>query len=105
MPVMPVMTMAKKLRGDHCQCGACGHYFNSTYAFDKHRTGDWTTRRCLTAAEMQAKGMVISATGWWLSSASKRPIPASDAITGAAIGSTPGTDSQFDDLPAEEAPA
>ena len=93
-----------KLRGDHCQCAACGLYFNSTYAFDKHRTGpythDLTTRRCLSVEEMTAKGMVISATGWWLSMASTRPIPPRHAITGAAIGSTPCLDSLSSDTPA-----
>lgn len=65
-----------KLRGDRCQCCACKAYFNSTYAFDKHRTGiyshDLTSRRCLTIPEMIAKGMSLSAKGFWITS--KRPI-------------------------------
>jgi hypothetical protein len=79
----------KELRGDHCRCSMCSLEFNSTYAFDKHRTGSWTARRCLSVEEMHAKGMVVSESGWWLSTASKRPIPASDAIAGAAIDATP----------------
>jgi len=98
-----------KLRGDHCRCsgapyGGCGEHFNSTYAFDKHRTGPWSARRCLSPDEMRAKGMVRNADGWWLSSASKRPIPASDAITGAAIGSPPSPDSVLAIEPAEALP-
>jgi hypothetical protein len=84
----------KNLRGDHCRCSGppytgCGEHFNSTYAFDKHRTGDYSNRRCLSPDEMRAKGMVQNAAGWWLSSASKRPMPQSPAITGAAIGADP----------------
>ena len=30
-----------KLTGDRNQCQACKEYFNSTHAFDKHRTGDF----------------------------------------------------------------
>ena len=93
--------MTVKLRGDHCQCAACGLYFNSTKAFDKHRTGPYThdlsTRRCLAVEEMHAKGMVISSTGWWITSA--RPILSAAVITGAAIGSTPCPDSLSDVSP------
>jgi hypothetical protein len=94
--------MSRMLRGDHSQCPGCGEYFNSTYAFDKHRTGRYAPmqRRCLSLDEMRALGMVISATGWWLSMASKRPILPSDAITGAAIGSTPCLGSPLGDVPA-----
>lgn len=57
------------LRGDHCQCAACSEYFNSTGAFDRHRSaphgGD---RRCLTPAEMLARRMAVSAAGWWVTS-------------------------------------
>lgn len=57
------------LRGDHCQCGACGEYFNSTHAFDKHRRGEYRNRRCLTTDEMVAAKMSKNADGWWISSA------------------------------------
>lgn len=47
-----------KLTGNRCQCGTCGAYFSRTSVFDKHRTGDFgTDRRCMTEAEMLAKGM------------------------------------------------
>ncbi len=56
------------LRGDKCQCRACGKYFRSTHAFDKHRTGDYETgRRCRTTQEMEAKGMA-EVNGWWVGS-------------------------------------
>jgi hypothetical protein len=87
----------RKLRGDHCKCPTCGEYFNSTRAFDKHRTGEYGARRCLSPDDMRVRGMVVSATGWWLTMASTRPILhtpgepflGSLAIQGAAIGSTP----------------
>jgi hypothetical protein len=59
-----------KLTGDRNQCCGCGEYFNSTFAFDKHRTGDFgKDRRCLKADEMEAKGMSKNARGFWISSA------------------------------------
>ncbi len=80
-----------KLRGDHCRCSpatGCGEYFNSTYAFDRHRTGKaGIDRRCRSVGEMLAAGMVVSSTGWWLSSASR--IGRGHAITGAAIATDP----------------
>jgi hypothetical protein len=72
------------LRGDHCQCAACGQYFNSTYAFDKHRVGDYTGRRCLTVDEMRAKGMAQKPEGWWISSIARGYV-----IQGKAIGIDP----------------
>jgi hypothetical protein len=58
------------LSGDRNQCQGCKEYFNSTFAFDKHRTGDFgKDRRCMTAEEMQARGMVKNAAGFWVSSA------------------------------------
>jgi hypothetical protein len=67
--------MNRVLRGDHCQCSGppyrgCGQHFNSVRAFDKHRTGEWTNRRCLTVDEMGAKGMALSSTGFWVSNPS-----------------------------------
>ena len=58
-----------KLRGDRCQCTACGLYFNSTAAFDKHRVGDHRVtrdRRCLTPQQMQERGMEQTSEGWWV---------------------------------------
>ena len=59
----------RKLTGDHNCCPTCGEYFNSTRAFDKHRTGDFeprSSRRCLTTGEMSAIGMARNGGGWWV---------------------------------------
>jgi hypothetical protein len=45
-----------KLSGDRNQCCACGQLFSKD-------------RRCLTVAQMYAKGMSINAAGFWISSA------------------------------------
>lgn len=59
-----------KLTGDRNQCQGCKEYFNSSFAFDKHRTGDHgVDRRCRTADEMSEKGMLRNAAGFWISSA------------------------------------
>lgn len=64
---MPQRT--KELRGDRCQCMACREWFNSTYAFDRHRVGPYTSRECLTAAEMLDKCMAQRPDGFWTSGA------------------------------------
>lgn len=57
------------LSGDRNHCQGCKEFFNSSFAFDKHRTGDFgKDRRCLTVAEMEAKGMSKNAAGFWISS-------------------------------------
>lgn len=65
-----MMHKRERKRGtNRCQCGMCGEYFNSAYAFDKHRTGDYGGgRRCRSPSEMIAAGMVESR-GWWISAA------------------------------------
>lgn len=55
-----------KLTGDRCRCGACGEYFNSTRAFDKHRVGPYESRSCMTAEQMREKGMDVNARGFWI---------------------------------------
>lgn len=54
-----------KLRGDVNQCPGCNLYFNSNSAFDKHRTGPHSSRRCLTEDEMSAKGMILNYRDLW----------------------------------------
>ena len=55
------------LTGQQSFCRACGQLFNSVAAFDKHRTGHFgKDRRCMTEAEMQAKGMAINGRGRWV---------------------------------------
>lgn len=70
------------LRGDHNQCAARLEYFNSTAAFEKHRTGDFgVDRRCRTAQEMEKSGMSRNADGWWITSAwTERRGAGSDAL-------------------------
>jgi hypothetical protein len=59
-------------------------YFNSTRAFDKHRTGQHgVNRRCMSKDEMLAKGMVRGADDFWRGSAmpdSLRPMPAASGF-------------------------
>jgi hypothetical protein len=63
------------LRGDHCRCSACGSHFNSTKAFDRHRAGDYSDRRCLSAAEMRMRGMTINSGGWWITESRETHCP------------------------------
>ena len=59
-----------KLSGDRNQCQGCKTYFNSTFAFDKHRRGEHgIDRLCLTKEEMAGKGMAVNAAGFWISAA------------------------------------
>ena len=65
-----------KLGTSRCQCTGCNEYFSSTHAFDKHRTGtfakpgEWQgTRRCMTTAEMLAKGFQLREPGVWVTGA------------------------------------
>lgn len=56
-----------RLTGQKSLCRACGLYFNSTAAFDKHRTGQHgKDRRCMTVDEMKAKGMATNGRGYWV---------------------------------------
>ena len=58
-----------KVSGDRNQCAGCGELFNSSFAFDKHRTGEFgKDRRCMTVEEMKSKGMDINAAGYWVTS-------------------------------------
>ncbi len=67
---MPELKRGKRM----CECPTCGLFFQSVSAFDQHRTGDWDHRRCLTPAEMTAKGMCQDEAGYWLT-ATKRKVP------------------------------
>lgn len=64
---------APGLNGCRCQCAACGEYFGSERAFDRHRVGDYAapgqwrgTRRCQTVAALLAAGWHRSARGFLL---------------------------------------
>lgn len=65
------MIPTKKLGNCRCLCQACGSYFNSTFAFDKHRVGDYKNeaknRRCLTEKEMRDRAMGVNHDGYWVS--------------------------------------
>lgn len=65
--------MGKKvLKGNRNQCSGCNEYFNSTGAFEKHRTGHHgVDRRCMTADEMKAAGMILRPDGFWIGSEMK----------------------------------
>lgn len=78
---LPVLT------GRRCQCCGCGEYFNGERGFDRHRIGaHGVNRRCLSVAEMTARGWHRNAARFWamtrLDSASRariRPAQASPA--------------------------
>lgn len=72
------------LTGDKNQCPACGEWFNSTSAFDSHRTGGFgklakdgkpgqpAKRRCLSLTEMQEKGFVRNDELYWITRRNER---------------------------------
>ena len=85
-----------RLTGDRNQCPTCGEHFNSTKAFDRHRTGRFgVDRRCRTLAEMVALGMVRNEAGFWITEAWPQ---AAGVRTGAAQSEPGGGNSD----PAEE---
>jgi hypothetical protein len=58
-------------QGGHCGCEGCGQQFTGMQPFDMHRVGSYasgrkpSTRRCLSADEMHAKGMTQTESGAW----------------------------------------
>lgn len=68
-PKLPLYT-------DKCRCMACGEYFNSSSAFTKHRVGPLGhARRCLTPAQLRARGWFLTDTGHWASMRRLPPAP------------------------------
>lgn len=73
--------MRPHLAGDRNECPTCKELFNSSTAFDMHRTGEYerrdpkgkllspSTRRCLSIEEMSEKGMLKNARGFWITRA------------------------------------
>jgi hypothetical protein len=57
-----------KLTGFRNQCPTCHEYFNSNFAFDKHRIGNHRdlNRRCMNPEEMLGKGMGLNVYGFWV---------------------------------------
>ena len=87
---------ARTLRGDRNECPTCGEYFNSTKAFDRHRTGRFgVDRRCRTVAEITALGMVRNEAGFGVTQAWPQ---AAGLRAGATISDPEGVSSH----PAEE---
>ena len=63
----------KPLNGDRNQCPGCNEYFNSTFAFQKHKTGEFgKNRRCRTVQEMLEIGMSQKPDGFWISEKTSR---------------------------------
>ena len=83
-----------KLSGDHNECPSCGELFNSTAAFDKHRTGKFGKfieqdgRRCRTVAEMTQVGMEKNTAEFWCTSL--KPEDATARVSGNATVDFPG---------------
>lgn len=60
------------LRGDRAQCASCGHLFNSSTAYDRHRAGAiGINRRCMTIPEMIGKGFSRNDAFYWITSTMK----------------------------------
>ena len=82
------------LRGDRNQCAGCGEFFNSTFAFDKHRIGSHGVhegserRRCMSPAEMLESGMLKNRDDFWVGNPwQEYPVrPSSEAQTAANEG-------------------
>lgn len=59
-----------KLTGSRCRCPVCGEGFNSASVFDRHRRGGFAhgsaTRRCMSGAEMTARGWSRNSAGFWI---------------------------------------
>lgn len=54
------------LRGDRNICPTCLEFFNSSFAFDSHRRGEITNRKCMTKAEMIEKGFARNDDFYWV---------------------------------------
>lgn len=62
--------MSAVLKGQRCECAACGELFNRTSTFDRHRVGEFgVDRRCLTPDEMLAREWRKNERGFWLTKA------------------------------------
>lgn len=80
------------LRGQLCQCAACGHTFGGERGFDRHRCGEYAKpgeaqaeRRCMADAEIAAIGLVQDEAGVW-----RHPKPAHFAAAVAESGPSTG---------------
>ncbi len=64
---------------NYCHCAACGEYFRSPRAFDKHRAGEVSARYCLTRTEMPARGLELHSRGYWRFASEGNPWVAGNA--------------------------
>jgi hypothetical protein len=51
--------------GVACRCSACGEFFLSVRAFDRHRVGRPAERVCETTPRMSGAGLEIDSRGYW----------------------------------------
>lgn len=81
----------RRLTGSRCLCRGCNEYFNSVYAFDRHRIwASSTVQRCLTHAEMVGKGMSVNASDFWITEPKqKHRIQTATSRIPAAVRDTP----------------
>lgn len=72
-PCEVVLGVAPRLLpgSNRCQCAACGRFFASPTAFDKHQRFANGEARCLGDDEMRDRGMIVGATGWWFATPKK----------------------------------
>lgn len=63
-------TLGLTLGSKACLCRGCGRTFGGPSTFDEHRTGAWDARRCMTDAELRARGLRADPLGRW-----GRPMP------------------------------
>jgi len=53
-----------RLRAGQSECMSCALRFGGVRAFELHRTGPATDRRCRSAAELVALGLRLTPRGW-----------------------------------------
>lgn len=54
-----------------CLCRTCGKRFRRLSGFDKHLSGPYGQRRCLTTARMQELGFTQDSNGRWMAKSRK----------------------------------
>lgn len=80
----------RPLKGDRNQCQGCKEYFNSTGAFEGHRTGKFgVDRRCRTPDEMIARGYSKNKDGFWITC--KMPTSLIESVSGEKNANTTTT--------------
>jgi hypothetical protein len=80
-----------RLTTSRCLCVACGCYFNSVKAFDRHRVGEFpNSRQCLTPREMGERGMTLNSGGFWITKPRQRDrVKTATSRISAALRETP----------------